>query len=130
VILKQVSISYRRLRTFCLIYTVGLLIVSVLPINGEGSSLNNNYIFNLRWDYVLHGVVLIPLGIMLDSLVQKTKLQSKTLGLLIGLSLAIIVELIQLYIPFRTFNINDLFANVLGVSLGYLLGIIIQKLWN
>jgi glycopeptide antibiotics resistance protein len=70
----------------------------------------------------------IPLGILLAISVKNPKLQNKTLGLLIGLSLAIIVELIQLYIPFRTFNINDLFANVLGVSLGYLLGIIIQKL--
>ena len=50
------------------IYLTLLLLATFLPINNPNSGtsvLINNYIFNIRWDYLLHVLVYIPIPFLL-----------------------------------------------------------------
>jgi glycopeptide antibiotics resistance protein len=104
------------------IYLAAMLLLVVLPINGEKSSLNNNYSFGIRWDYLIHSIVYIPLPILL-SLNKKINFW---IGILIALILASGFELLQMALSYRAFNINDLMANLIGVGLGILAMFIFQ----
>jgi len=42
-------------------YSLILILLAVLPINSAGSQINNIFIVNVRFDYILHALVYIPL---------------------------------------------------------------------
>ena len=101
-----------------------MLLLSTLPINGTNSILNNTYTLNVRWDYLVHALVYIPLVPLLSF----NKGKQRTIKIiLLSIILAIFLEAIQYIIPWRTFNINDLFSNVLGVGIGFVLMKIVFK---
>ena len=94
---------------------------SVAPINSANSKLNITYIFSIRMDYMLHVLMFLSLSV----LYRLAYFQKKDFSLLkqhsyfvILLFMAIILEALQLVVPYRTFNINDMAANVLGVIIG------------
>jgi len=87
------------------------------------TTLNNNYTFNLRWDYVLHSLAFIPLFPLLY-FVSKDRVQRK---LLFALGIVIFTEGIQYLLPYRTFNLNDLAANGFGLIIGISLLFTINK---
>ncbi len=105
--------------------------LAILPINGTNSMLNNNYLLNIRWDYLLHALVYIPLVplIMLNNKPKTTNPKQKILNLkqgtlniiLISLIFAFSLEGVQYFLSYRAFNINDLVANGVGVGLGFLI---------
>ncbi len=105
--------------------------------------LNNNYLLNIRWDYLLHALVYIPLVplIMLNPPTQRLRMgettnnKQQTLNLKQGTFNIIIISLIfsfslegvQYFLPYRAFNINDLVANGVGVILGLIIYAILKK---
>ena len=98
------------------LYLLILVLGSVLPLN-NGTTLNNNYIVEIRSDYLIHALVLLPLPLLLGlSLRKSSSLWVKVI--LSGILMVIFCEGVQLLIPYRTFNINDLFANGVGLILG------------
>jgi glycopeptide antibiotics resistance protein len=105
------------------LYLTAMLLMVVLPLNGESGTLNNNYSFGIRWDYLIHAIVYVPLPILL-SIQKEIKLW---LGILIALTLASGFEFLQMALNYRAFNINDLVANLIGVGLGILLVLILKK---
>ena len=102
-------------------YSVVVVLLCILPINGSESSLNNTYILNIRFDYLVHIFLFIP-WMLLWKLYSKTSFHhniGKTFGVIsIGLLFAFGSELIQYFLPYRTFNINDLMANIAGIGIG------------
>jgi len=105
------------------IYLAVMLLLVLLPINGEKSALNNNYTFGLRWDYIIHALVYIPLPILL-SLNKKI---NYWVGVFIALILASGFEFLQYFLSYRAFNINDLMANLIGVGVGVIIAIIFSE---
>jgi VanZ family protein len=122
------SLLKNNITTFLIIYIIVLLLLNVLPINGKESALNNNYTLNIRWDYLGHFFAYGILGILgiLYSLMKKTNIWLTILTLLIFSTGA---EFLQMFIPYRTYNINDLVANSLGVGLG-MFGMYIYQLFK
>ena len=112
----------RILRILFFLYCLMLILFSILPINGESSPLNDIYIVKIRVDYLLHTIIFLPfLSLAMLSLSNplSRKPTKKLLFLIItGLLFAIIIECIQLYLSYRSFNINDLIANSFGIILG------------
>jgi len=104
------------------IYLATLLILTVIPINGTGDILDNNYTLNIRWDYIVHALVYVPMISLLMMRNQKSlshKFKALDLKIIIiAIIIAILLEAIQLLIPWRTFNVNDMGSNILGVVLG------------
>jgi glycopeptide antibiotics resistance protein len=98
------------------LYLLILVLGFVLPIN-NGTMVNNNYVVEVRADYLLHTMVLLPLPVLLTLRFRNsTSVWVKVI--LYGLLMVIFCEGLQLLIPYRTFNINDLFANGVGVLIG------------
>ena len=95
---------------------------------------------SIRWDYLLHALVYLPLPLLLGLSIRKgsgiTFVQpgphesepSKTGNsrfwiriIIYSLLITVLLECLQLVIPYRAFNINDLLANGVGAVLGFLL---------
>jgi VanZ family protein len=109
--LKKIAISY----------TLLIILLAVLPINNGNSFLNNVFILSFRLDYLLHFAIFIPWMFMiwLFSGARFNRTLWKPLRwILVGLILAVTTECIQYFLPYRSFNINDLAANILGVLMG------------
>ncbi|MCF8219512.1 MAG: VanZ family protein [Bacteroidales bacterium] len=94
-------------------YLIALILATVIPINSGESSLNNNYTLNIRWDYLIHGLVYLPIPFLVRNVVQNIKAT-----IAISILIALALESLQILIPFRAFNANDLLANEVGVLAG------------
>jgi VanZ family protein len=104
-------IAYNR-KIYLAIYIIFILLCVILPINSKNSSINHTYIFELRFDYVFHLLLFAPWTFL-------TPMKKKYwFWLLIGCLFAIFAEAIQYFLPYRSFNINDLIANIFGVIVG------------
>lgn len=116
--LKQNTINW-----FFSIYTTLIILLYVLPINSSESEFNLNDVFvvSIRLDYLAHFVIFIPWMFLWK---KNTKMSfKKNAGrtiwfITVGLLLAFGLELIQYYLPYRAFNINDLIANGIGIGIG------------
>lgn len=108
------------------VYTVLILLLVTLPINGEDQflgQLNHNYVVQIRLDYVSHMLLFIPWALLVGYGWELHKKGRTRFGLsfLLALAFAAFCEYLQLLLPYRTFNINDLVSNMLGIIIGYLL---------
>lgn len=107
-------------------YTVLILLLVALPINGEDQflgRLNDNYVLQIRFDYISHVLMFVPwvlIGAYGWQLQRKSSIRI-ALSFVLALLFAVLCEYLQLLLPYRTFNINDLMSNSLGVLLGFLL---------
>ena len=123
----------RNFRILFLFYCIGLLLLAILPINGVSSPLNHTFIVNIRLDYLFHSLVFIPWMLLISFAYRNgnryKKLSSIPIWLLYGLLVAIITEGIQYFLPYRSFNINDLIANILGVVIGTFLLPFLSKVY-
>ncbi len=97
------------------VYVIAILLLSILPLN-SGGSLNSINIVTFRGDYFFHALIFIPW--MIFHPVSALKIH---FYLLIGLLFATSAEAIQYALPYRTFNINDMIANAIGILLGALI---------
>jgi VanZ family protein len=104
-----------------IIYTAIIFLLAVLPINGSNSFLNDNFILSIRLDYLAHFAIFIPWMAIAWFFRSSSKARSARkiiTWILLGVALAVTTELIQYMLPYRSFNINDMAANLIGVALG------------
>ena len=102
-------------------YTVILVLLAILPINGGESVINHTYVIKIRLDYLIHFAIYLPWMFLLRMFTGYTfgnNLPATLLLILVGLIFALSNEFVQYLLPYRAFNINDLLANGLGVLLG------------
>ena len=98
------------------LYLLLLVLLSVLPIN-SGVTLNNTYVVELRLDYLIHALVLLPLPVFLTlSLGDRSGFWIWVISFC--LLIVLFTEGIQMLLPYRTFNINDLLGNGAGALVG------------
>ena len=130
---KQLNIKY-----ITLIYLLILLIGTVLPINSVLTTpLDDIYTLQIRGDYLLHALVYIPLPVLLGLYFKKRtreEIRQQTNNIqfwirlvLFTLPVTVLIELVQLVIPYRAFNINDMMANGVGAILGLMVFLIFGK---
>ncbi len=98
-------------------YLVVVIGISVIPIGNSGSLDSVTVLDLLRLDYLLHALAFIPL-------VPLWRLcfpgHSWWLVITGGIILASCCEWIQFWLPYRSYNINDLAGNIAGVLLGFI----------
>lgn len=75
---------------------------------------------------VVNVTLFVPLGLALPFVFKKTSLLKATL---IGLSCTFLIELLQCFINNRDSNIDDIICNTLGTVIGYLLYLLIKRLF-
>jgi len=96
-----------------------MLLLVVLPLNDAKTSfLTDTYVVKIRLDYLVHTAIFFPF-ILLIKLAYPV---ARVLWIItLGIIFAGFCEGIQYLLPYRSFNINDLLANVIGIMLGILL---------
>lgn len=121
-------------------YMIILFLGTIIPINSVSPSLNDNYTLHIRWDYLLHALVYMPLPVLLamalkkgfpeKSIQQNNKTKFWIRIVLITLVITSLLESLQLIIPYRAFNLNDLVANWVGAIFGLMLILIFRKTYT
>lgn len=102
----------RRLRPW---YFALLAILMWAPLNGLGVPLDN-YILGLRVDHLLHASVFLPMALFLMDLAPQRRWWALWL---LSCAIGLLTEGGQYLLPYRGFDINDMVANIIGVSLGW-----------
>lgn len=97
-------------------YFAGLAFLMWAPLNGVGIPLDN-YVLGLRMDHLLHASVFIPCTLFLYDLYRQG---CKWAVWATAVAVGVFTEMVQWLLPYRGFDINDMIANFLGVSLGWL----------
>jgi len=103
------------------IYIVSVVVLCVVPINTTSSDINEIYIIDIRFDYLTHFLMFIPF-LVFGRLINESKIEKPLKYLLgwlfMGICFAIASEVIQLFLSYRAYNINDIIANITGILLG------------
>ena len=102
-------------------YFIALAILMWAPLNGLGVPLNN-YILGLRADHLLHASVYIPCTLFLMDLIRR-----RGLVWLAAVGIGLLTEGVQYLLPFRGYDVNDLIANAIGVTLGWLVILTVKR---
>lgn len=122
---KQWNVSWILLVAIAVIW---ILMIQVVPrflsFNFDRVKILN---LTIHTDYLLHVFLFIAIVLIGNFLQLKVKIR---VLLLLMITSAILAEVIQLYIPQRTFNYLDLIANILGVFIGVGIVFICRKLCN
>ena len=102
-----------------LLYLLFLILMTILPLNGSSSAhLNDILVVNIRLDYLIHSILFIPWIFLYMISFRPAGLSEKLLMIAAGLLMAFSTEGVQYFLSYRSYNINDLLSNFLGVILG------------
>lgn len=105
-------------------YLLLLLTGALIPLGMGSTALNNNYTFHVRADYLLHALFYIPLPVVL--LLSRWGRRAGLMQVILFSILAVVLfETVQMLVPYRAFNINDLIANGVGVVMGLIPAVIV-----
>lgn len=104
-------------------YLVALLLLMWAPVGVLGVPLNN-FVFGIRMDHLLHASVYLPcVFFLMDFKLLQPLVRSWLVAVVIGLT----AETVQYFLPYRGFDINDMVANFLGVTLGYFVIMLLKR---
>jgi glycopeptide antibiotics resistance protein len=107
------------LRYIFLAYLLFLFLIAIVPLNSTSeTALVDVFLVNIRLDYMLHSLLFIPWAFLYLLNFNAAKLYDKCIMVGAGLLMAFATEGIQYFLAYRSYNINDLLANFLGVLLG------------
>ena len=102
-----------------LIVLVNIIPTNTTPVLEQGTP----RIMNICFDHLLHFVGFFLLPLLYYISLRYGKLRHKTCHyltiLIISLVMAVLVELVQKALPYRSFSIKDIFYNLTGVIIGF-----------
>ena len=107
-------------------YIILIILLIILPINGRETRINHTYILKLRLDYIFHALLFTPWMFFYDVVKFYTIFTNFKLFAWFcnGILFCIFSEVLQYIVPYRTFNINDMIANCIGIVLGLMIFIL------
>jgi len=109
------------LRTLFLLYSLLVLSFAFISLSASKTTLNNTFVLSLRLDYLIHFSLFMLWMAIAHFAYQinfKKNLRNAIVWIFVGLLYCWFTEAVQLFIPYRSFNINDLLANSIGVLIG------------
>jgi len=97
------------------VYSFFIIVISVLPVKPP-------QLFFPFQDKVIHGLIYGLLSFLAANTFSRKKINNpKTCSFFYAFSLGLFVEIIQYFLPLRSFEFRDILANLLGSFLGVLL---------
>lgn len=93
--------------------------VNLIPFHSIGGWISHQSLRDFIVNNIGNVVLFIPFGFMLPLRSKKVNRLSKSL--LIGMLFSIVIELVQLTMPNRWTDIDDVILNTLGAGIGYIL---------
>jgi hypothetical protein len=110
------------------IWSAIILIVSISPGAGVGSAIIGDYKFRL--DYPLHALGFIPLPVLswirMGCIRNSPDQSGYRIAIIFCFFLAIVAEVLQIFVPTRSFNPLDIVSNSSGVVLGVITVTVLQ----
>jgi VanZ family protein len=116
---------YTITKALLVIYVTLVVLLSVVPFSTPGTAFNDIHVLSLRLDYLLHLLVFIP---VVPLWLHSWPAHPAWLVVALGLGLAAAAEGIHYFVPYRSYNVNDLLGNIMGVLLGAALMLLINRL--
>ena len=108
-------------------YILFLVLMAVLPLNNTtNTTLTDVFIINIRLDHLLHATLFLPWGFLYMISFRPVKWNENLMLVVYGLLMAFTAEGVQYFLTYRSYNINDLLANWIGVVVG--MGVLIGRL--
>lgn len=108
-------LNVKKRRSLSVVYFLLLLFLMWAPINGSGLRLDN-FVLGIRADHLLHASVFLCCAFFLMDWLRYRVFFIWITALMVS----VVTESFQLLLPYRAFDVNDLLANFIGVSLGLL----------
>ncbi|NLE63097.1 MAG: VanZ family protein, partial [Bacteroidales bacterium] len=99
-----------------ILYISVVLLLNTLPLE-LATQINDTVWGEFRLDYLTHALIFLP-WIFFQFWFRRIKKRS---WFLLGFVLALLIEGIQYYLPYRSFNMYDVLFNVAGLIMSYLL---------
>lgn len=103
------------MKTILYLYITGLVLMCTAPLGWLNKVLIENYVFQMRLDYLLHGLVFVPLVVLWRLGFPRHPFW---VIMVLCVVLAAGLEGVQYLLPYRVWNINDAAGNMTGVVLG------------
>ena len=107
-----------------IIYVLLIMGLHIVPIGSSGIALSSTEVASFRTDYLLHTAVFFPWMILVwlylneKNVFDRVRFKYAIRWFCAGLFVAVFAEGVQYYLPYRAFNIMDVYFNLLGVMLG------------
>ena len=96
-----------------------LILMAVLPLNGTTNTvLTDVFVVHIRLDHLLHATAFIPWAFLYRVTFRPVKWEEKLMLVVYGLLMALAMEGVQYFLTYRSYNINDMISNWMGVVLG------------
>lgn len=100
-----------------ILYIVVLITLLVIPTSGTLKL--NKTIWGIRTDHVIHATLFLPfMGYIWISNLHKRAFSGFLKFYLAGILFAAFCESLHYFIPYRSFDVHDFYANVTGLSIG------------
>jgi glycopeptide antibiotics resistance protein len=110
------------------LYLIVLLTLAVFPLQKAGfPGINDVYVLELRLDYLIHTIIFLPWVFLCEFSFKSIIKHRKLIIIMLGIFIAAAAEFIQMALPYRAFNINDIIFNIAGVLLGSISWLIYKK---
>jgi VanZ family protein len=115
----QYLLTTKRLHLLFGGYLFFLILMAVLPLNSTtNTTLTDVFVINIRLDHLLHATLFIPWAFLYMVSFRPGKWNEKVMLIVYGLLMASATEGVQYFLTYRSYNINDMIANWMGVVLG------------
>ena len=112
-------LTTKRLRLLFGGYLFFLILIAVFPINSTtNTTLTDVFIINIRLDHLLHATLFVPWAFLYMVTFRPVKWNEKLMLVVYGLLMATVAEGVQYFLTYRSYNINDMIANWMGVVVG------------
>ena len=93
--------------------------MAVLPINSTtNTTLTDVHMINIRLDHLLHATLFIPWAFLNLLTFRPVRWDEKLMLVVYGLLMASAAEGVQYFLIYRSYNVNDLIANWMGMVVG------------
>ncbi|MFR9597422.1 MAG: hypothetical protein SNH79_07605 [Rikenellaceae bacterium] len=109
-----------------LLFIISLILLMIIPIGNTTSLINNTFTVGLRGDYLLHALIYLP-WMFVGKLLFGVKL-NKYIWFAVGLVTVLALEYIQMLLPYRGFNVNDIIAGLIGVVLSLIISSVVSSI--
>ena len=114
------------MRWLTVLYILILFVGAIIPLGSREQSLNTTYTFHIRWDYLLHAIIYLPMPVLMGFSFRHERLFWIRV-ISFSLLITVLFETIQLVVPYRAFNINDMLANGIGVLIGLVPAVLVWR---
>ena len=114
------------LKFLIILYIVIIIALSVTLISRK-IALHKTWVLRVRLDHILHILLFIPWVILLVPHWRQKKGVKYFFSILAaGMLLAVVSEVVQYFLHYRSFNLKDMLSNCLGVVIG---GMVAWRIW-